>query len=656
MNGEFAFCDTLPKPAPLDRPRSRHPDPEPDDELLEESPISRLDPWHASVLYRTIAGHFSEATKETPSEWCCRKLIFDEPENRGDFNLTGREYIREPLDAIADPTVTDLVDCFGSQSGKTAMIMGAGAWIIENDPSRIFWVMPTRDNLLRFSRTRWQRMLKASPDLARLIPAGAERYGFSTLLQILGPSIVDFAWSNSPAALAGTPARIVFLDEVDKFPKGGAEADPVELADQRTKNMTAPKKLKSSTPSLSSGLIWRELGKTDIRRRFLPCFHCRKRVVLAWSREMTVFPFRGDEAFVRWDKEAKRNDGSWDLDRVEASARAECPHCGGHILDGQKTALDREGIWTSTQRAARGFRGYHLPSLYAAGPQTTFGKLAVKFLQLKFSLEGLQGFVNGDLAEPWLNQDERSSERIEIIVPRDAPEIQDGVKIMTVDRQLLAPNFWFTIRTWRNHSRLVDQGSLDTWEEIRAKQLEHSVRDALVGIDSGFNATDTYTNCLRFGALKARKHKVPAWSGWWPLKGSPGRQAWPDAKGIARPYGLADAAIAQKNIYLPLLMFSPDALKDILEALRSGKTGYRWEETDAADEEYFMHQDAEVKRAVRNPRSRRLTVTWAKRTDDWPDHLRDCNVMQVAMALFHGLMAPTIDPQKRRDQEAAAKR
>ena len=190
-----------------------------------------------NFLLNLALGLFADRPRESVSAWCERELKFNEPDNRGPFTLLGREYVREPLDAWGDPLITDQVLVFGSQTGKTASIMGGATWMIVNDPARLFWVMPTRDVVRKFSRTRWIPQLKASPSLAKLIPTGARRYDFATLEQQVGNAIIDLIWSNSPSALASVPARTVILDEVDKFAEGGnREADAVSLAQQRTKN------------------------------------------------------------------------------------------------------------------------------------------------------------------------------------------------------------------------------------------------------------------------------------------------------------------------------------------------------------------------------------------------------------------------------------
>lgn len=576
--------------------------------------------------------------KITVSQWCEMELVIPPPqtESPGPYSLAGREYCQEPLDDFGNPRITDEVLCFGSQTGKTTVLMGGAAWVVRNDPCGILWVMPNLDLARSFSETRWIPVVEASPGLAILKPSGSRRHEFKKTQQQIGAAIVNFIGSNSPANLASRPARRVILDEVDKFPVDvRGEADAVNLAEQRTKSFANPQRLKTSTPTLSDGLIWQEFVKGDQRRYFVPCPKCGKFIVLAWSPEYTIFLKLGCEAWVKWDKEAKRKD-SWDLDRVFRSARAECPHCGGHIRDDQKTLMVRRGEWRPTTTTAPAhFRSRHLASLYASSPETTFGKLAVKFLQARKGLLGLQGFINGDLAEPWENQESRS-ERIEIVSPPDAAPIEKATNLLTVDVQLVAPYFWFVVRSWNQDSRLVDFGPLDNWQEIREKQLEHSVADNHVGIDSGYRAEEVYEHCLAFGKLMRAGHGIPIWVGWTPMKGLDRRSQWNDPKTkVPRPFNLGSAALPHRKFRLPLLEFSGNHLKDILARLRAQKTRQRWELVERADDEYFRHLDAEHKKPIYHTRSNRVSYEWVKRSRTWPNHLLDCEVEQIAMALFH---------------------
>lgn len=593
---------------------------------------------------------FADRPKQSPSNWCCENLTFDEPNNSGPFNLAGREYMRDIIDAWADPMITDIDFVKGSQLGGTAGIMAGAAWTAYNEPSRFKWVMPTRDLVAGFSKKRWMPMLRRSPVFAAVIPKGAKRFDFSNLSQMIAGSIIDFAWSNSPSALSSDPCRVVILDEVDKFNDGGSkEADAVNLADQRTKSFANPKRVKTSTPTLVTGLIWQDFLKTDQRRRYLPCPHCGKFVVLIWSKNFTIFKLTGEEAFVEWDAEAKRGDGTWDMERVERSARFRCPHCAGHIRDAHKTVMDRAGVWRPTAPGAKGYLGFHLSSLYSPSAECNVGRLAVKFIQAQQSLLGLQGFINGDLAEPYESQDTRA-ERTELITSRMEVGAEWN-KLMTVDCQQKSPHFYIAVRAWNGgNSTGIKATTCETWDELRAVQKAEGVKDVGVIVDSGFGAKDdaeVYRNCAKFCELvpNRKKNRVEA-VGWMPSKGMPGRKKWKHAEsGLLIPYYLAEIdpfiGTAQAGkVGISLFEFAGDFFKDILETLRKGRHRNKWSVADtvAKDEEYWRHLDGEHKVGVHNRMTGRIVWQWRKRGPHWPNHWFDCETMQIAAANFFNLL------------------
>src|ERR1017187_7303657 len=135
---------------------------------------------------------------------------------------------------------------------------------------------------------------------------------------------------------------------MDKYPEQGdssREASVVILADERTKSVSNSRRYKFSTPTLSNMGIWDYFLKGDQRRYFVPCPHCAKKIVLAWSKQFSVFQFRGDEAYIKWDDSARDADGGWNLDKVVKSAHLICPHCAGKILDKHKPEMNKHGKW-----------------------------------------------------------------------------------------------------------------------------------------------------------------------------------------------------------------------------------------------------------------------------------------------------------------------
>lgn len=582
-----------------------------------------------------LMGFLIDPPSETASVWCESNLMFNEPGNVGPYSLAGREYAREPLDCFSDPLVTDIVLVFGSQGGKTGILMGGAAYRLKNHPSRMGWAFPNTDLSRAFSETRWIPMLRASPIFLGLIPEGAHRHAFKKGQQSVGQGMVNFMGSNSAANLSSNPMQVTIADEVDKFNEGGIkEADALNLLEQRTKDASSPKRAKASTPTVTSGPIWQELLKSDFRRRFAPCPFCAKLVVFSFSKDYTVIDPTGCEAFLTWDKEARKPSGGWDLDRVFRSARYQCPHCGGHIHDGHKTAMDRNGVWKPTKDARSTIRGYHLPSFYAPSAQTTAGKIAVKFLEAKASLKGVRGIVNSDFAEPWENQDERFT-RHEIIVPSDSAKTEGSVGIMTVDYQKLSPDFWVVIRDWwpNGVSQFRGYWPLFSWDDLIDLQEEQKIENHMVFIDRNHEPEEVYRRCLKRGKLAHRPNMPPLFVGWVPVNGLDKRAVFKDQKTKQELiWRVKDIGGVRRGFEFPMLQFNGPAMKDILAMLRGPEPPFRWLLTEKVDEVYRKHMASNFRKTETN-RLGGVTSDWVKRSN-WPDHIYDCETEQIAAALL----------------------
>jgi hypothetical protein len=596
-------------------------------------------------LTRYAAEFLAPPSLQTVSEWCEGNLVLPPPQTvaHGPYSIAACEYCREPLNDFADQRISVEVLCWGSQSFKTTTLMAGVSAFMIREPATCLWVMPTIDNCRAFVVERWKPMLHASPGVMASLPADKKKY-FTNTSQFIGKSQLSWTGSNSAANLASRPIRLLVMDEVDKFPdETKGEASAVNLAIQRTKSFSNSKVLLTSTPTFMHAAIWQAFIEGDQRRYHVPCPHCGKFVVFGWAKHSTILPILGCEAWIEWDKEAKAGD-AWDLQRVKRSARAVCPFCAGHITDAHKTRIVRQGKWIATAKGVPGVVSRHLPSLYSPHAKTTFGELAVGFLTAKNSPAGLQGFINGELAEPWESQDTRP-ERIEIIVAQDAPPLEGSVPFMTVDCQLVSPLFWYVVRAWdrKGNSRLIAQGHCDEWEELLAIQIKHAVADNRVGVDSGHKAQDVYEHCLRHGKIVPHPNGIPMHVGWLPTKGREKEAQWRDKeKKAPKPFFMSSAALPHTKFRLPLLEFNSDVMLDILSKFRRGPEscgGFRWEAADGvANEDYWRHMDAKVKRMQAIGRIGKTVSVWAKRNDRWPDHLLDCEIMQLPMAMVHGCL------------------
>lgn len=603
------------------------------------------------AIWREIRFRFRPFFEGSVYDWCRENVWIpvDQSATPGWFSARGREYMIECLNDWADPRVTDEVMCWGAQLGKTMVILAGMVFRVYHMPGGFMWVMDSLDQAKGVSRERWQPILRACPALASKIPTGSDRHNFQLVTQMLNNAVINMVGSNSVGKLASRPVKTAVMDEIDKFAEqSDSEASAVYLAELRTKSFPDPFRFKSSTPTTSDGPIWQEFLKGDQRRYFVPCPHCSKNFVIIWSKKYTVFSQRGDEAEIVWDQGARRRSGDWDFDRVERSARARCPHCGKDVEDRHKTKMNRDGQWIPTApNARRGVVSRHLPSWYAPGVQTSFGALAVKFLEAKKSIDGIHGFINSECAEPWESQGEMAN-RIEIVTDELEPMPDDNIPILTMDFQKKSPHFWFVVRQHTKdgrQSRLLDKGSFNEESGIYDLQRKYKIKNTHVGIDSGYqgeNADDTYIYdlCIRNSTIIKPGNMPPMYRGFVPLKGHHAGAQWKNTKtGGMHPYGLRPASIPNKTL-LFVLNIDSSKFKDWLERMRSGDTQYKWEVNQAADSEYWDHLESEHKKSVRDPRTNRIKSVWALRSRTGENHLLDCEVYNIAMATFFRILKP----------------
>lgn len=481
-------------------------------------------------------------------------------------------------------------------------------------------------------------MIDASPTLRAMKPK--DRHKFSKGRQFLGNSLIIFMGSNSAANLSSTPASLVNMDEVDKFNEGTKkETNAVDLAEQRTKNYNNFLKTRSSSPTISTSIIWEKFELGDQRRYFVPCWNCKRMVLFCWDKDRTVLKLQGCESSVVWDQEAKKPDGTWDKERVMKSARIVCTHCGFHIRDEHKTWMIRNGTWKPTNPFSRKeVRSRHLPSLYSCAKQMRFGALAVRWLELIETGRGVHGMVNGELAEPYEGQDSKVK-RFEIIVRGDSDKIPDAERIMGVDVQLVAPYFWAVTRDWGKDgsSRLDRYSPLNSWDEVREFQLDRNVKDHRVFIDCRYKPAEVFEMCIRHGKLMRTGGVVKSSIGWTPCEGHD-REAnfrCPKTK-MPRLFDFRSAQLSHSKFELPKLLFNGPQIKDILANIRKPGGVIRWEANEFADEVYWTHLDAEIKAPHRDKRTGRVTWEWRKRSDRTPNHIGDGEVQGLAAAMGIG--------------------
>jgi len=282
------------------------------------------------------------------------------------------------MDAISDPAVHSVVVMSSAQVGKTEIELNGLGYFIDQDPAPILFLQPTVEMGEAFSKDRLAPMLRDTPALQGKVKDARSRDSGNTTLHKQYPGgHVTIAGANSPASLASRPIRVLFADEVDRYPaSAGTEGDPVSLARKRTTTFWNRKVVMVSTPTVKgSSRIEAAYLESDQRIRLVQCPHCGHEQRLVWAN-------------VRWP-EGRPGDALY---------ACEADGCGTLWDDAERWRAVRAGRWVA-QAPFNGIAGFHLSELYS--PWRKLGETAQDFVDAKAFPERLQTWVNTALGETW---------------------------------------------------------------------------------------------------------------------------------------------------------------------------------------------------------------------------------------------------------------
>lgn len=582
--------------------------------------------------------------EQTVAEWAEENIdLFTVPTPYpGRYSTALTPYVSGPLEAYRDNRVREITLCWGSQTAKTTTIMVGLSWMIANAPGPIVWVFPNEKLARTFSVNRWTALVNDNAALHNLLPTDARKV--KILEQPFRNALLVFTGSNSPANLSSNPAPIVIMDEVDKLSEGSTrEANAVQLAEQRAKFFWRNRKIVlTSTPTIPEAPIWERYLEGDQRRFFLACPQCKNEFLPILSKRKTVLELTGCESELTWDTE-KRPDGETDYAHVRRTAHFPCPSCGFRIMDHHRTQILRNGTWRPTAEPKNEWqRSFHLSSLYAA--TIPAGDIAVDFLVKKASPDGLRGFMNGTLAEPWQDQD-TINERTELIInlETDPPPGKPLARILTGDFQA-KDNHWFVARDWfpGGHSRLAEWGTWSDFDDLEFLRERLGIAADLTGIDNGFDTANVNQSAFERGFRVMRGDDPEGWP----------KAIFRRIKGRKQKIGSTTLPfkITDRDPYLGTkrqgkkslqeIRWSNPTIKDMLARFRdSERSPVRWEVPEQyANDEYFRHLNGEILETKYNKITGKTKRFWKHRHNRWPNHIFDCECEQIAFALALGIL------------------
>ena len=340
------------------------------------------------MLGEVLARAISPPPDITVSEWADthRVLSGKAAAEPGRWHTSRAPYTKEVMDTFSDPEVESTVCMWGSQLAKTEIILNVVGYFIDCDPCPIAVSQPNTKALRDFSRVRLTPMLEDSEPLKGKVADPKSRDATNTVSskEFEGGQLYILT-AESPADLSSRPVRIAISDEVDRY-ENTKEGDPLSLLERRTTNFWNRKLGYFSSPrDKETSRIELLYKKSDRRKWWVPCPHCKKHQVLGWKQ-------------VVWDR--GRDDKGNEVHRPETAAYA-CEHCGVLWTEAERHAAVAQGEWRA-ERPFNGTAGFWLNALNS--PWQSLPKIVANFLEAKKLPGTLRTFVNTVLAETWEEQ------------------------------------------------------------------------------------------------------------------------------------------------------------------------------------------------------------------------------------------------------------
>ena len=418
-----------------------------------------------SPILKEEIGALKPSSEITVSEWAEKYRImtpFDSPAAGQPFNNDRVPYLRQLMDWFSAPKVRMIVFKAGTQIGKTNAMMNMLGWSMAERPGPIMLALPTSESVERFSATRIDPMVKASPALKNL---QLKKWKISEKHYAGG--VLYLASAQSSSQLSSSSVEVVFADELKDWPSTLTAGDPVKYLIDRTKTFPYTKKIVMvSSPSVEGSPIAKYHESCEAQAEyFVPCPHCGEIQVLEFGN----LKF-GDELFP-FDVTDKEDPEYW----IQAKKHAyyQCPHCEGKVDDYAKPKMLRAGRWLMADKSevpeditSIGIRLNSLNSL-----DLKWGDIAYEFLECRGDRTKFKNFVTGWLAEEW-TEDSLGVEAEElkrnicelepVVVPESAVALTAGIDVQR-------NRMYYSVFAWdkQGTGHMIHYGQLTTYDEVK---------------------------------------------------------------------------------------------------------------------------------------------------------------------------------------------
>jgi phage terminase large subunit GpA-like protein len=572
------------------------------------------------------------------AEWSDAKRMLPSKSSAepGRWRTSRTPYLKEIMEALSPQSPVQEVKVIkATQLGFTELANNAILCYMDLYPCPIQMIMPTEKLASKHSKAKLTPSIKSIPSVMRKVKdAKTKDDAGGSFEKEFDGGMFSLGWSNSAASFASFSARLVILDDVERFPEDvEGEGSPVDLGRNRADAFPNRKIYINSTPKNKNGVIDREYQDSDQREYHMPCPHCN---------ELITFEFNEDDLHFIFDYDQE----SFKL--INDDVKFKCCHCNGLIEEYQKTEMMSEEVGAKWIPGNQGHhhRGYKLNSFYAPLGWVSWVHIVREYLKAKKAEKNgdnslIKRIYNTRFAMPFEEKfDSTSSEDFMLLKNDVAPGIvpnDTAALVMAIDVQL--DHFWYKVVALKYGAgkHTVRYGRAESWAELEEIMRTHYAGQSggiyaitMAAVDSGFKKDEVYEFCAMNSDVAV------------PIKGASGR---PDA-----PWKVSNVErdINGETIKtgLKLYVIDTEYFKDMLHAQIERSILLKTEAKEG-ENTFSMHSESDVfyakqmtsehKHCDINQKTGAEKWTWVKNTSKADNHYWDDGVYTTFIGELLGI-------------------
>lgn len=536
-----------------------------------------------------------------------RAMNYDTPVH-GPFDPDYMPYWKEPCECLTDTDINEITILKATRTGGSEnVLLNSIRYAIAMRPQPVLYVTSDQLSAERFMDRRIKRSMRCADSTAR-----EYRHAQATQHDIAFPSMdLRVTWPKAKQAFKQDGWAMMLCDELSTWP----DYTP-DMARRRTDSYPFPHIVFLSSPdpaqrrASDDDPIFVEYRRGDQRKWNMPD--------PAGGEFFFEMGKRG-AAGLQWDDSAKRDDGTWDYEKVEASAWYQTPN-GARIENKDRRAVVASGHWVATNpNAPKSCRSYHVTIFMTPFAAGDFGRIASAFLKAKAGgTTALRTFIYEYLAEPWTmniestNDDALFKRCMNYALGESCRGVFNIAKTLTTfaTADVQKDHLWGAAREWVDggDSGLVGYSYLATFEHLEEFANKHKA--VRVGVDCGYEtrALEVYEYAIKYKAL--------------PLRGSDSLSFMAVKELKIDPY---EGRRGHGEVTVLTYLFNADIFKSLLLDMMRGEAKHQWILPQNVPQEYILQAGSEEKR----------DGVWTTKRGRSQNHLADCETMQLVMAFLH---------------------